>query len=213
MVGADFLNCPVMVSDDGPFIPLPTHVNFRLTPRRESDVDDLLVLYNTPEIGRWFWQRPYPYRRSDAQSFVDRVPAFNAQLAVVINSLPNPPTFPQPHSERLFPFSVLREVTSDKLVGMMFLGPGEDEGTWEMAYDLHPAFWGRGVGSGMIQATLAYARWLGARRVVAFHEPENTPSHAVLRKAGFTRAGDKEMDWPEEKGGGKKLVYGWEYWC
>lgn len=58
------------------------------------------------------------------------------------------------------------------MIGIVFLSPGAEdkggeEGTWELAYDLLPAWWGKGVGTGMINAGLGYLEWIGAKKVVA----------------------------------------------
>ncbi|KAL0250169.1 hypothetical protein I308_103477 [Cryptococcus tetragattii IND107] len=210
-------SCPILIDTSGePYLPIPSHPELKLTMRKESDIDDLLVLFNTPEIGKWFWRRPFPYKASDAGVFMSPIPRFSAYVAsTLLPSLPSPPSPPLPHAENFFPFCVLRTASNGKMIGIVFLSPadedkGGDEGIWELAYDLLPAWWGKGVGSGMINAGLEYMKWIGGKKIIAFHEPENAASGAVLYKTGFTRVGDKKLVWPEEKGGGERVVYGWE---
>lgn len=47
--------------------------------------------------------------------------------------------------------------------------PVEDRGKekWEIAYDLDPAFWGKGLGKGMIGFLVNWAGWLGVTVVTA----------------------------------------------
>ncbi|OWZ77739.1 hypothetical protein C366_03334 [Cryptococcus neoformans Tu401-1] len=210
-------SCPIIIDTSGePYIPIPSHPELKLTMRKESDIDDLLVLFNTPEIGKWFWRRPFPYKLSDADFFMSPIPRFSTYLSTtLIPSLPFPPSPSLPHAENFFPFPVLRTASDGKMIGIVFLSPASEdeegeEGIWELAYDLLPAWWGKGVGTGMINAGLGYLKWIGAKKVKAFHEPENAASGAVLCKTGFTRVEDKKLIWPEEKGGGERVVYGWE---
>lgn len=58
------------------------------------------------------------------------------------------------------------------MIGIVFLSPASEdeegeEGIWELAYDLLPAWWGKGVGTGMINAGLGYLKWMGAKKVKA----------------------------------------------
>ncbi|ODN78322.1 hypothetical protein L202_03966 [Cryptococcus amylolentus CBS 6039] len=203
--------CPIVVDTDGSaYIPLPDHPGLRLAPRQTTDLDALVKLYNTPEIGKWFWRRPFPYPAEEISKALEKLPVQQAYLATLISSLPTPPAPLIPYTDNICPFNTLREADTGKLLGTVFLGPYETEGDWWIAYDLSPEVWGKGVGSAVAKAAVDYLRWFGAKRVTGVHEPENGASGAVLRKAGFSRVGDKELEWPEEKGGGHRLVHVWE---
>lgn len=64
------------------------------------------------------------------------------------------------------------------------------EGIYELAYHFLPAAQGRGYATEAARAALAHAFGpLGARAVVAWTHPDNTPSAAVLRRCGFVAEG------------------------
>jgi len=66
---------------------------------------------------------------------------------------------------------------------------GEDEA--ELGYRLVRAAWGRGYATEAARAILAHGLdTLGVPRVVAFVDPANTPSLAVVRKLGMRPAGE-----------------------
>lgn len=50
---------------------------------------------------------------------------------------------------------------------------------------------GRGVAQALIQAVAAWAREVGARRVVLFVQEVNAPGQALYAKAGFHPTGDR----------------------
>ncbi|WVQ75246.1 hypothetical protein IAR50_004858 [Cryptococcus sp. DSM 104548] len=203
--------CPIVVDAAGSaYIPLPDHPHLRLTPRQTSDLDALVKLYNTPEIGKWFWRRPFPCPPEEISKMLKKLPIQQAYIENLVASLPSPPAPSKPFADNLYPFNTLRETDTGKLLGTIFLGPSKDEGDWFIAYDLSPETWGKGVGSAVAKAALDYLRWFGAKKVTGLHEPGNGASGAVLRKAGFTRVADKQLEWPAEKGGGHRLVHVWE---
>jgi RimJ/RimL family protein N-acetyltransferase len=53
-------------------------------------------------------------------------------------------------------------------------------------YFIHPSYWGRGLATELVQASLQLAfRRLGLKEVLAFTKRENLASQRVLEKAGF----------------------------
>ena len=57
----------------------------------------------------------------------------------------------------------------------------------EVAYFIHRSYWGRGLASEIVRASLGLAfEVIGLPEVVAFTRPENHPSRRVLDKSGFT---------------------------
>nr|ODN85747.1 hypothetical protein L203_04621 [Cryptococcus depauperatus CBS 7841] len=201
---------PVRIDGTESYIPLLNFPEIRLTPWKEDDVDDMVKLYNTPAIGKWACRRPYPYKKEHTDFIISTLPSLDASIDIIKSSLPHPPSSPsQMQSIRCFPFSALRVISTGKVIGSVIVGPGEkEEGVWEIGYDLLPSYWGKGIGKCMILSTLEFLRWLGIKRVVAFYQPENIASGAVLSRLGFTKYVEKELEWPEEKGGDKRLVYG-----
>ena len=76
----------------------------------------------------------------------------------------------------------------DHIVGWGGLNRDPKEPHWgvEVAYFLHRSYWGWGVATELVQASLALAfRDLGLPEVVAFTRPANHASSRVLGKSGF----------------------------
>jgi ribosomal-protein-alanine N-acetyltransferase len=85
----------------------------------------------------------------------------------------------------------LARVDDDRLIGTCgFNDYSRDHRFAELAYDLAPEFWGRGL---MSQAVAAAVRWAFDEDVVdriqAFVRVDNARSVHVLARAGFTREG------------------------
>lgn len=60
----------------------------------------------------------------------------------------------------------------------------------ELAYDLSPALWGRGIARGAVQAALEWAFTHGeVDRVHAYVRDDNARSARLLERCGFTREG------------------------
>jgi len=61
-----------------------------------------------------------------------------------------------------------------------------DNGEWDLGYNVHKAFWGKGFATEMVQALLTFGREsLGVTTVVAFVAKANIASCKVLEKCGF----------------------------
>lgn len=80
---------------------------------------------------------------------------------------------------------------NDELIGSCgytsWLG---EQGTAELAYDLAPAYWGRGMMTTAVRAATGWAFGTGAvNRVQALVMPSNEASIAVLERTGFRREG------------------------
>lgn len=74
----------------------------------------------------------------------------------------------------------------DRLVGTLGATRWEvDAGVAEVAYELAPAVWGRGLATLAVCAFLDAAARAGLRRVEAHTWTGNAPSAAVLRRTGF----------------------------
>lgn len=70
-----------------------------------------------------------------------------------------------------------------------FVGP-PDDGVVEIGYEIAPEFRGRGHATAAARAMVATAVEAGVHTVIAHTMPEENPSTAVLRKAGFVFAGE-----------------------
>lgn len=69
----------------------------------------------------------------------------------------------------------------------------------EVGYGLHPAYRGRGLMTAAVRLLVSFGfERLGLRRIVAYTARDNTPSVAVLLRAGFeevaTQAGDRAFE-------------------
>lgn len=85
----------------------------------------------------------------------------------------------------------LQENTSGRLVGTIgFQAISPAHRTAEIAYDLHPSLWGRGIASACVRATLGWG-WSEGRyvRIQAVVLDTNAPSMRVLERTGFALEG------------------------
>ena len=91
---------------------------------------------------------------------------------------------------------------------------GSKAGEYVLGYYLHPEFRQRGI---MRDAVLALVAWAveerGVREVRVDVAVENTGSRRLVESLeGFERVdGEREMEWPESKGGGRKRVWSWRW--
>ncbi|WRT63148.1 uncharacterized protein IL334_000051 [Kwoniella shivajii] len=204
--------CPIKYSEeDGLYIPLPSFPEYRLTPWKEEDVEHMIELYSQPNVGKWSHSRPFPYTREYASTILPEFEKHKKYLSLLKASLPNPPNLADYPSGKAGPLGALREVSTGKVIGGMnvklsIFSPGD----WDMSYNLHDGFAGKGIGTEMIKRGVDLARWLGINRIIAFTEQGNYGSNAVLRKSGFNLHSEHMVDWPEAKGGGKRAAYAWD---
>jgi len=93
------------------------------------------------------------------------------------------------------PSSLFRLAIADRDTGQMVGSIGfhtvvPENRTAELAYDLSPAFWGRGVASHMARTLVDWAHGhVGLLRVQATALSSNTRSMKVLERCGFEREG------------------------
>ncbi|WVQ75225.1 hypothetical protein IAR50_004837 [Cryptococcus sp. DSM 104548] len=211
-------NCPILLGEDGEaYLPVVGHPNLRLTLRRESDTEAVMELANTPEINQWYRYRARPFLLADAQKENVEIPLASAYLQAILASLPSRPEgAPNGALPVRMPFNILRDASTGKAVGSFRFGAlgmdlgKEREGAWEVSYEIGPTLWGKGVGTGMVWAALAFARWIGVKKVIGIVQDINLASNGVLRKTGFTKILEFPNEWPADRGGGIKIVYVYE---
>lgn len=84
----------------------------------------------------------------------------------------------------------IAEVESDVAIGMIYVGLRGPKGHGALGYWLIPEVHRRGLGT---EAVLLISRWVFLEtpvyRLVAYVEPNNTASIALLKKCGFTEEG------------------------
>ncbi|MGW7079338.1 GNAT family N-acetyltransferase [Streptomyces sp. NPDC054866] len=90
-------------------------------------------------------------------------------------------------------FALVRVEDEVAVGGMGFHGPPDEEGVAEVGYDLAVGARGYGYASEALAALSAVALTRpGVTALLAVIEPENTPSQAVVTRAGYTRISDRE---------------------
>ncbi|WVQ64237.1 uncharacterized protein L199_002399 [Kwoniella botswanensis] len=206
------MSSPIKISDTGEsYIPLkvPSRLgvneegDLRLTPWKEDDLDDLIELFNLPNIENWGRGRPSPFTRSDAE---DLIPEIQSHLS--FNLSPSLSTYPKTRV-RLSPLGAVR-TEQGKVIGTMGVKPPlKPESEWEVTYNVHDDYAGRGIGNAMVGVAVDLARWLGIERLIAHTERGNLASNHILRKNGFVIQAEIMVEWPEHRGGGQKEAYEW----
>ncbi len=138
----------------------------RLYPPRIEDLEARLAMDRDPEVMRFI--RPIP---DDAE----------AQRADIRNRILEPPRGAFWHVE-------LRAAPG--FIGWCGVFPLQDSGLIEIGYRFRRAAWGRGLATETAIAALDHGfRELALDSIVAVSHPDNTASHAVLRKIGLRAAG------------------------
>lgn len=80
----------------------------------------------------------------------------------------------------------IEDAATGRLVGTCGYYRGFTDEAGEIGYVLLPECRGRGYATAAVRAAVAFGfTALGLRRVLAFTDPDNHPSVAVLRRAGF----------------------------
>lgn len=83
------------------------------------------------------------------------------------------------------------ELATTDLIGCCGLRPHK-ENEYEIGFHLRPEFWGQGYAKEAANAVIDYAfSVLGAKKLFAGHNPNNTASQKVLNKLGFSYVGDE----------------------
>lgn len=161
--------------------PLPTQSTVitrtpRLTLRTwtERDLEPITAIWCDPESMR----------------FVDPLP----DLAAVRRALA---AATRVQAERGICLWAIDETSTGRLIGDCGFHARSEPDAFELAYHLHPAVWGRGYATEAARAAIEYAfTHLAARRIVAWVDPQNPASAAVLRRCHFTEHGPD----PDEHG-------------
>jgi RimJ/RimL family protein N-acetyltransferase len=131
-----------------------------------ADVDPLFEIQGDPRAMQFTFCAP------DREATAERIAAYAARFA----------------EDGFAPWTaVLR--AEDRVAGWGGLNRDPEAPEWgpEVAYFIHPAYWGRGLATELVTASLDLAfRRLGLAEVGAFTKPENGASARVLRKTGFS---------------------------
>jgi len=130
-----------------------------------ADVEALFEVLGDPEAMRYTWVA------ADRDAVAHRLAAFGARFAL----------------DGFAPWTaVLR--SNRRIVGWGGLNRDPEAPDWgpEVSYFVHPEYWGRGLATELVDASLHIAfRDLELPEVFAFTKPENRGSCRVLQKTGF----------------------------
>ena len=79
------------------------------------------------------------------------------------------------------------ERETGRVIGRMFgMDPDDDVRQVDLAFELGPDWWGRGLMTEAVQAVLRFFfEEMGLNRVFAYHAPENPASGRVMQKCGM----------------------------
>jgi ribosomal-protein-alanine N-acetyltransferase len=175
----------------------PVLATERLVLRRLTieDLDDLAAIYADPQVRRYFPEGTLTYEetREELEWIIDvYYGRYGYGLWATIDK----------GSGRfigrcgLLPWKVVPGQDG----GRALAGPDEypdeaGEVEVEVAYLLAADAWGRGLGTEVARAIVAYAsEHLGISRLICLPDPENEASRRVAGKAGFIHAGEIEID-------------------
>lgn len=146
----------------------------RLTLRepRPSDAGLIALYLGDARVARMLTAIPHPYPPGAAEALVERARA----------------------GLRAGPLYVMDAQKSDgpELVGLVFVNPAREEGTWTLGYMVGPPFWNTGYATEAVQAVAGAALAAGARALSAVVFHDNAISARVLTRAGFAYVGDGE---------------------
>jgi len=85
----------------------------------------------------------------------------------------------------------IEEKATGEVIGRMFgMNPDDSIRQVDLAYEMGPAWWNRGLMTEAVQATLSFFfEQVGLNRVFAYHAPENPASGRVMQKCGMVYEG------------------------
>lgn len=159
-----------------------------LRPPAPADAPRLAELANDFDVVKMTGGMPYPYTLADAEGFVRRAAAADADRGV--------------H------FAI--ELAGEGPVGCVGFYPHPAPGP-ELGYWIGQPYWGRGIATEMLAAIMPWARedW-GKRCVVACHFTDNPASGSALIRAGFLYTGVVEP--LPSKARGEDALSRWMVW-
>lgn len=147
-----------------------------LRPLSEADLDPLHRISNDLLVRRYLW---------------DDEPVSKAQIeGIYAQSV-------REFAEKGLRLFGIRLRGEEELLGICGFRSLENSGEIELAYELSPEWWGRGLTTEASRACLRYAfEEVGLERVVAGVEPQNVASIKVIERLGMRYAGEIVPDQP-----------------
>lgn len=99
-------------------------------------------------------------------------------------------------------------LSRDKALGWVVLIE-KRKAVYEIGYILHRDHWGRGFAREAVSSVIAHGFGaMGARRIFADVDPDNTPSIQLLEACGFQREGHLRGEWETHIGIRDSLIFG-----
>lgn len=81
---------------------------------------------------------------------------------------------------------VIRESKSKRFIGLVSITKHHDKTHFEISYELHPDFWGRGLGTAVVSKGIEYSFYeLGLEELYAETQKNNLRSVCLLEKVGM----------------------------
>lgn len=96
---------------------------------------------------------------------------------------------------------------SNKVIGSGGIGFDKSFDAYNLGYNLHYDYWGKGYGSEAAKALMDYAISLGAKKVVARHFDGNIASSKIIKKLGFVYKETMDFNKAGESKPIKALIY------
>lgn len=168
--------------------PTLSTARLKLRPPTSADAGRIAELANDFDVVKTTGGMPFPYRLSDAQTYLarsrDADPAREAVFAI--------------------------DRRGEGLVGLLGFQP-TGELAPEVGYWLGKAYWGQGIASEALTAALAWARddW-SQRCLLACHHHDNPASGRVLARAGFLYSG--RIEFKPCRARGEDVLCRWMTW-
>ncbi|KAE8441078.1 hypothetical protein EG329_005907 [Mollisiaceae sp. DMI_Dod_QoI] len=190
-----------------PYIALTTRstLPIYLTPLKESDAEQMQKILSVESINNALVSAPKPYTIESARWWIDQSLAGHADLLLYpeTGTLIGAASL-APHDGGFIP-SYRTKVERKE-------GEGRNV---DLGYHLHPDWRGRGIIREAVRAVVEWGiREEGVRKVVVRVAEENVESRRVVEgMSEFVRVNgmDDYMEYPENKGGGKRRCFIWEW--
>lgn len=151
--------------------PLVVTEHLEIRPMTESDMDEMLALFVHPDIYRTY-MIPVCQTREEYVRLAARL---------ILLSAPE-------ERQRLFRGIYLR----GRLIGFVN-DCGIEEDTIEIGYVIHPAMWGCGYATEVLNAVLGELKTMGFKKVIAGFFEENPASGRVMEKCGMRMTDRTDM--------------------
>ena len=182
-----------------------------LTHFYRSDIHRVQETLSIPEVYLHLIAIPQPYNLADAEWWIEQQLASKGNLPIQVLRSDDPETGNFIGSVSLMPSD--SEALSRVRGKLPVPGPAENE--CELGYYLHPSARGKGIMGSAVKALLDWGKeCCGVRAVVVKILEENLASRKVvegIREFVRDETSDLWIDWPVEKGGGRRKVMVWRW--